>query len=244
MTSHQDFTDDALFSGKLHCLQRAEGYRFSVDAVLLAHFISPKKDEKILDLCAGNGVVSLILAYRRHDISLSLLEVQPRLAELARKNISMNGFGDRMKVFAGDLNLIKTLMEPGRFDWVVCNPPYRKIQTGRINPDKEQAVARHEISADINGVVRAVAYALRTRGRAAFVYPASRLTALIAALNIEGVEPKRLRMVYSYPGSDAKLALVEAMKNGGDELVVLPPFFIYDRPGGEYTSEMEECYQS
>lgn len=237
-----EFSRDSLFDGRLVCLQPRDGYRFSVDAVLLAHFISPKRGERILDIGTGCGIVSLLLAYRNPETELTAIEVQPKLAALARENFRLNGFENRCSVIEGDCRAPNDLIKPGKFDWVVSNPPYRKTAVGRQNLCGEEAVARHEISVDLAGVLEAAATALRTKGRAAIVYPASRGAALIAGMRQARLEPKRLRIVYSYPGGEGKILLVEAVRNGGEELQVLPPFYVYTQKDGVYTHEMARLY--
>lgn len=236
-------TADTLFDGRLHCLQHEDGYRFSVDAVLLAHFITPAPGAVILDLGAGCGVVSLILCYRHPDVRVTALELQAALVELIRRNVEVNGMADRLAPLEGDLRMIPHLIAPETCDWVVVNPPYGRPASGRINDSEESAVARHELRTSLAEVVAAIAYALKNRGRAALVYPAARLAALLTALKEARLEPKRLRIVYSYPGGEGRLALVEAVKNGGEELTVLPPFFLYDRPGGVCSAEMARLYE-
>ena len=236
-------TADTLFAGRLLCLQHRHGYRFAVDSVLLAHFVEPKPGDQILDLCAGCGVVSLILAYRRPQVAVTALEIQPQLAALLRESIAVNELGDRIEVIEGDCRKINELVGAGSFTWVVSNPPYRRAEAGRLSPEAEQAMARHEISVDLAGVVTAISFALKARGRAALVYPAKRGAALIAALKNQGLEPKRLQVVYNYPGGEARLVLIEAMKGGGEELAILPPFYIYQEQDGDYTAEMAKMYE-
>lgn len=236
-------TEDTLFSGRLHCAQHTDGYRFSVDAVLLAHFIRPRPGDRILDLGAGCGVISLIASYRLPQVSITALELQPQLAALISRNIERNHLHGRISLRQGDLRQVSTLFPPESFDWVVCNPPYGKLATGRQNPAGEQAVCRHEIEAELDDVIRAISYSLKNRGRAALVYPANRAAVLLASLKTAALEPKRLQIIHSYPGGEGKLVLVEAMKNGGEELVILPPFFIYEEPGGKYSREMARLYE-
>jgi tRNA1Val (adenine37-N6)-methyltransferase len=239
----QAITEDTLFSGRLHCVQHADGYRFSVDPVLLAHFIKPRPGARLLDLGAGCGVISLVLCYRHPAIRITALELQPPLAALIARNIEANHLQERISLQQGDLRVVNTLFPPETFDWVVCNPPYGKVAAGRRNPAEEQAVCRHEIQAELSDVVRASAYCLKNRGRAGLIYPASRAAVLLGALKNARLEPKRMQIVYSYPGSQGKLVLVEAMKNGGAEMSLLPPFFIYAAPGGDYTAEMARLYE-
>ncbi len=138
---------------------------------------------------------------------------------------------------------MNTLFPPESFDWVVCNPPYGKLATGRVNPQDEQAVCRHEIEADLADIIRAISYSLKNRGRTALIYPANRAAVLLAGLKAAALEPKRLQIIHSYPGSQGKLVLIEAMKNGGEELVILPPFFIYEEAGGKYSAAMARLYE-
>ncbi len=242
------YSEDTLFDGRLICMQHKRGYRFSIDAVLLAHFIKPRPDSQVLDIGGGCGVISLILAYRYPYVGTTVLELQADLVDLIRKNIERNdaqagGFKERIQVVHGDLRTIDKYLRAGVYDWVVCNPPYRKLESGRVNPASEQAVARHELQADLQAVVAACAYAARTRGRVAVVYPAVRGISLFHEMRNQGLEPKRLQVVYSYPGSEARLLLVEAVKGGGEELTIEPPLYIYQEKDGDYTAEMAVCYE-
>lgn len=248
MDSEQEYTTDTLFGGRLTCLQHRHGYRFSVDAVLLARFLAPHQGARVLDLGAGCGIISLILAYRRPDLQLIALELQPALAGLIRRNIEINepgerGISQRIKVVNGDLCGLAEYIRPGTQDWVVCNPPYRKQGSGRRNLDSEQALARHEIRVDLEAIISAAVSTVKTGGRVAMIYPAARMVSLLHVMRSKGLEPKRLQMVYSFPGSDARLFLVESVKGGGEELKVLSPFYIYRQPGGGYTQEMARCYE-
>lgn len=111
-----------------------------------------------------------------------------------------------------------------------------------MNPKEEKALARHEIAASLLDVLRAARYFLRPHGRAAFIYPARRTAGLISAMRETGLEPKRLQVVYSYPGDEGRFVLVEAVKDGGEELKILPPFFIYDQTR-RYSPEMQRLYK-
>ncbi len=236
-------TEDSLFGGRLVCRQHRGGYRFSVDSVLLAHFPDPARGAKILDLGSGCGIISLVLAYRHPTVALLAVEIQPQLAALARENVAANGLAERVAVRCQDFRETPPPYEAGSFDLVVCNPPFYRIGSGRRNPGDEQALARHEVNADLEAVVRAAAYGLKTRGRFACVYPAARAATLLYELKRQKLEPKRLQVVHSYPGDCGRLVLVEAVRFGGEQLVVLPPFFVYTEPNGPFSPEMSRCYQ-
>jgi tRNA1Val (adenine37-N6)-methyltransferase len=243
MPGHETYTDDSLFDGRIRCHQHSSGYRFSLDAVLLGNFISVRPGERVLDLGCGSAIVALILAYRWPSCQLTGLEIQPDLAQLARDNVARNNWQERIRIVPGDLRRMEKYIPAGQFDWVVSNPPYRKTGTGRMNSAPQQLVARHETKADIAGVVGATVWALKNKGRAAFIYPAARGATLLHELKKQGLEPKKLQAVYSYPGSPAVLLLVEAVKGGGEELCILEPFYVYQAAQGEYSPEMAACYR-
>ena len=239
-----DLTDDTLFSGALICRQHRDGYRFSVDAVLAAHFAVPKPGQRVLDLGCGCGVIGLILAHRQPRVAVSSLEMQEDLAALAAENGRVNGLSDRFQVIRGDVRVIARLLAPESFDLVICNPPYRKKDSGRINQDDQAALARHELSGEITDFARAAAFAVKNRGKVVFVYPARRSNILLAALHEQRLTPKRLQPVYSYPGAEsARLVLVEAVKNGGEQFEILAPLYIYECRNGSYSPAMLALYQ-
>jgi tRNA1Val (adenine37-N6)-methyltransferase len=238
----RELTHDSLFNGRLTCRQHRDGYRFSVDAVLLAHFFTPQPAETVLDLGTGCGIIPLILAYRRPGLRLTGLELQPQLVELARYNVESNGLADRVRILAGDLRVLDTLLAPGSFQRVVCNPPYRKVDEGRQNPDPEQAVARHELRADLEAVVRASDWLLPVGGKVDLIFPAARRAELLTVMREVGFAPGRMQAVHGYPGGPGKLILLEGIKGGGGDLEIMPPFFICREQGGEHSPEMALCY--
>ena len=246
MTEIDAYSADSLFGGRLRLRQPRRGYRFSVDAVLLAHFARPKPGAHALDLGCGCGVVALIVAYREPDCRVTALEIQPDLARLAGENAAENGMAGRVRALAGDLRSMRALagvLPPGSCDLVLCNPPYYQQGRGRISPEAGIAEARHDFSASLADCIRAAAWALKNRGRAAFIFPAEGQAALQAELMAAGLAPKRLRPVYSYPEAErACLALVEAVKLGGEGCELLPPFYLYERPGGEESAALKALY--
>lgn len=197
----------------------------------------------MLDLGCGCGVIGLVLAYRHPSISGCGLELQEELAAVAGDNIARNGFADRLGVIQGDVCAIKDLLAPESFDVVVCNPPYRKRATGRISQGNQAACARHEVNAGVEDFVRAAAFCVKNRGRVVFVYPARRFSKLLFVMQQHRLMPKRLLPVHSYPGqAEAKLVLIESMKNGGEQNELLAPLYIYERKNGGYSPAMLAMY--
>ena len=196
----------------------------------------------MIELGTGCGVIPLVLAYRGiTERNIAGVEFQPELAELARKNVNDNNFGDRIEIHQMDFRKISSVFEAESFDLALSNPPYRKPGTGRINPDMQKAVARHELSATIADVFEAARYLLRVGGRVALVYPATRLANLLRSALDHGFSPKRLTIVYPHPHGSSRLVHLECRKGGGEELKVEQPFYIRGE-NGHYSDAMQEFY--
>ncbi|MEK6673739.1 MAG: tRNA1(Val) (adenine(37)-N6)-methyltransferase [Nitrospirota bacterium] len=221
--------------------QPKNGYRFSVDALLLYDFVNVRRARMIADLGAGSGIVGILLAKKYIEAEVTLFEIQKSLASLAEKNIELNSLNGRVKVIKSDLREIAerslSVVSPHSFDIAVSNPPFRKEVSGLLSPEEEKAVARHEIKLKLPELIKAAYYMLRARGRLFLVYLPERLMDLMAGLKKERMEVKRLRVVHSDPASEAKMVLVEAVRDGRTGLKIEAPFYIY-RKNGEYSDEM------
>lgn len=216
-----DESIDEFMNGRLKLIQSRTGYRFSIDAVLLSEFVSIKKGDKVVDLGTGCGIIPLVLLLRRPVRYVFGLEIQEGLARQTNRNALLNGFSPKMGVIRADIR--RPPLTAASVDVVVCNPPYRKKESGRLNPDQQRAIARHEILASLDDILEAARYVLRPEGRLAMIYPAERLADLMVKMRQYGMEPKRVRVVYPGMGSDAKLAMVEATLGGRSGLKILPP---------------------
>ena len=216
-------TIDSFLNGKLQIIQSRQGYRFSVDALLLAEFVSVRSEDVVVDLGAGCGIISLFLAVKRKVGFIVGLELQEELASQAQRNIVLNKLEKKMAIIRGDLRHLP--MGPAFAHIVVCNPPYRRQKSGRINPDLSKAIARHELSTKVNDILAAGKALLKEEGRLALIYPANRLAEIFAKMKIQDIEPKRLQIVFPNSYSHAKLAMIEGRLRGKSGLKILPPLF-------------------
>lgn len=244
----QEYTDDSVFDGSLKCRQHKKGYRFSIDAVLAAHFHTPAKGEKILDLGCGCGIIGLVMMYRWSELisSLHSLEIQPSLKSLADYNYSANGFDDTCTSHLGDVKNILNYFRAESFSHVVCNPPFYHVESGRQSLDNESKIARHQIAGSLDEFIRAASTAVQNRGSVVFIYPAEMFTELTGALAEARLTLKSIQFIYSYPDStkDAKLVLVKCIKNGGRGVKIHQPFYVYSEKNGSYSSEMQRLYMA
>ncbi len=237
--SNSEETFDTLFDGRIEIRQKKEGYRFSIDALLLAHFAELRPKGRVIDLGTGCGVIPLILVFRRKAETVIGVEIQPSLADLARQNVSRNRFSSQIEIREGDFRTLAE--EEGAFDSVLCNPPYRRIGSGRINPREEKALARHEINATLEEVLQTAYRLLKNKGRFYSIYPASRIADLFPGLRRFHLEPKRIQFVHSRAGEEARLVMVEALKEGKAQAKILPPFVLY-QAGNRYTAQARKLF--
>ena len=228
---------DALFDGKLKLFQSRGGYRFSLDALLLAYFATLKRNDRVIDLGTGNGVIPLILAKLHPEVTIAGVEYQSAMMERAARNVKLNQLDERISLCRGDVRAAGSIGSAGSFDVVVCNPPYRPRASGRVSPNDEKQIARHEIHGELGDFLAAGAFLLRARGRMYLVYLAGRAVDLLSSMRQARLEPKRLRMVHSFKHSEASLILVEGVKHGRSEVEILPPLIVY-REGKEYSDEV------
>ncbi|WP_196595874.1 tRNA1(Val) (adenine(37)-N6)-methyltransferase [Pectinatus frisingensis] len=231
--------DDLLIDG-LRIIQNERQFCFSLDAVLLAHFTSTKKNWQGLDLGTGTGVMPLLLAKRVKK--MYAVELNPVTADLAKRNVLMNKLADKIVICEGDYRQIGKFYPAQFADFAVANPPYRPLSQGNINNTDGIAKARHEITATLADVVRAAHYVLKYHGRFAMVHLPERLSEIIVQMNINGIVPKRLRFVQPKIEKPPNMVLIEGVAGGAaGGLKVDIPLIVHE-PGGQYTKELMQYY--
>ena len=240
--TEKEMTADSFFNGRIRIKQRRRGYRFSIDAVILAHHVRPRPEERVIDLGTGCGIIPLILSYRHPGIHIRGIEIQPSLAAIAHSNVAENQMQASIEIHCMDLRALDHRILASPVDIVTANPPFRKRDSGRINPDHQSAVARHEIETTLAQVATATCRLLRTGGRLIVVYTADRTADLMCELRTAGIEPKRCRMIHSRSTDPARLVLVEGVKGARAGIEIASPLVIYDEDGSN-TSEIEAMFR-
>jgi tRNA1Val (adenine37-N6)-methyltransferase len=237
-----DETLDTFYHGRVRVLQKKTGYRFSVDAPLLADFIRTRAGDEALDLGTGSGIISLLLSVKpfRHIVAL---EIQEGLADLARRNVELNGLGDRIEVVRADL---RTYEPERRFDLIFSNPPYIRKATGFLSRSEEKSAAKHELHGDIRDILRKTAEWLAPNGRACFIYTEKRRADFLTAAGESGLSLRRTRFVHPRAGEPANLFLAElGLAAGAGAAVAGPevmPRLILFGPDAKYTAEAEAVF--
>lgn len=233
---------DSLFNDQIVIKQSKTGYRYSVDPILVSHFAKPLPGSSIIDIGTGCGIIPIILAHRTANLQITGIEIQPNLAELAKGNIEKNNLQKNVTIILSDVKQCLDHLGPDAVDMVITNPPYTKKNSGRINPDSERAIARHEVKITLEEIIEVASTLLKDNGAFVIVYPEKRLPELLSVMNYNRINPERLRFVYPKNNDIAKLVLVRGIKKGLKGLITEEPLYIYD-DSESYTEEMKRMFK-
>lgn len=241
MAESRERQDDLRWRG-LKIIQNPDWFCFSIDAVLLAYFVTLKSGDQAADLGTGTGVIPLLLAARSRQIHTLGLEIHPQVVEMAQRTVLLNQLDNLIEIRQGDIKTASQEVGRGKMNLVTCNPPYAKTCSGKVSGCSLKASARTEILCQLEDVIREGAALLNSDGRLALVHRPTRLTDILTLMRQYGVEPKRLRLVCPLPGKEPNLVLVEGIRHGRHSLAVEPPLFVYQRPK-QYSAEMERIFR-
>ena len=234
--------------------QDTDDYAFSQDSVFLANMAKLSSSDAVLDLGCGSGILSTLALVKKHVKKAVGIELQPRVADMARDSAIQNGLQDKFEVICADVKDIRSILKAESFDKVLCNPPYftnsgnsgQKSVSGEendalnVNARTEKSVSRTESTATLDDFVKGASYALRFGGDAWFVIKADRMASLIYSLKSYNLEPKEATLIYPKPTSDVDVVIIKARK-GAKEGLKISPFFVTD-DNGEYTDKYKETY--
>ena len=221
----------------IELIQKSGGQMFGTDAFLLYAFVRPTPKKKAVELGAGSGIVSLLCAAKGKFSHIDALEIQPEMAEIARRNVDHNRLSDAVSVIGADLREYK-----GKADAVFTNPPYIKYGAGVHNPDGVKNISRREVCGGIEDFAACASRLLSHGGYFYCVWRPDRLTDLLDAMRSRGIEPKRLINVYPEPDAAPCLVLVEGRRGANPGALYITPPFILNRDGRP-TEECREVYE-
>lgn len=227
---------DSLRKHAIHIRQPAQGYRFSLDALLLSDFVRMPDQAIAADLGTGCGVIPLVLARMHQDARFVAFENNPDMAALAGDNVQANGLGSRIEIVVDDILNIRPRVPVSSFDVVVSNPPFRSPHSGKTSPHAGRDTARHETTAGLADFLAAAKYLVKPSGRIFFIYPPARLVEFIQCLSELKLAMLRLRMVHGTGQAVAKMFLVELAKGRGGDVTIEAPLIVYGE-SGDYTAE-------
>lgn len=212
--------------------QDNECFSFSLDSIMLANFATIRlRDKNIVDLGCGNGVIPLIMSLRT-DKQIFGVEIQERLADMARKSVEFNKLSDQISIFNANMKDFAKGNYFEYFDLVTCNPPYFKVnEKNYFNDSNEKKIARHELEINLSDLLVTARKLLKNNGNFAIVHRPERLMEILFEFRKNSIEPKRIQFVYENINKGSTLVLVEGQKNGKEGLKIENPIVMYNEDG-------------
>ncbi len=222
--------------------QDTDGFNFSIDSMLLADFATiGYKTKHICDLCCGNAPIPLYFSLRTKADMIGV-EVQSHSYDLAVESIKENHLENQIKMVLGNLKGIHKEIGMHSFELVTCNPPFFKIGDNHLNPNDFKAIARHEILANLEDIIKEASLLLNSKGRLAMVHRPDRLLELLELFRKYHIEPKRLQFVYPKMDKECNHILIEGIKDGSQGgLRILPPLYVYN-DNDKWTDQILKIY--
>lgn len=233
--------DDLQLSG-LRLIQRPDAFRFGTDSVLLADFASPKRTDKAVDLGCGTGAIAMLMAAHCPGLHVDAVEIQPEIADMAKRSVELNDMGDWMRVHEMDMRDAWRTLGAEKFSLVVCNPPYGRKGAVLLNENEAKRIARHEGDLDCDDVAMSASRLLKSGGKLCVVFPAPRAYEMMRAMERHRLAPKRIRTVHGVEGRAPKFVLLDGVKDGGEQLHWLPPLVLRNEDGS-FSAEWKRIYR-
>lgn len=240
MINEDERVDDLQCKG-YQLIQKPKGFCFGIDAVLLSAFAKVKKDQKVLDLCTGSGVIPILLAAKTAGAQFHGLELQEEYANMANRSVKLNHLEDKVYIKCGDVKEIKKLYESASFPVVTVNPPYMTEHHGLTNIYESKTIARHEVMLSLEDVIAAAGYVLPVNGSFFMIHKPFRLAEIFNTMKKYHIEPKRMRLVHPYVDKEPTMVLIEGLKGGKERITIEPPLIVY-KESAVYSDEIYEIY--
>ena len=227
----------------LKIIQDNEMFNFSLDSVLLPNFITLNEStKKILDIGTGNAPIPLILS-QKTKANIIGLEIQKEVSEMAKESIKINNLENQITIINDDIRKYYKNALPEYFDIITCNPPYFEIkETSRLNKNDYKSLARHEITLNLEDILKISRKLLKNGGTLGLVHRPERLIDILTVMRKYNIEPKKIRLIYPGKNKEANILLIEGKKNGKKGLKILPPLYSHNKDGS-YTEEIQKYFK-
>lgn len=232
---------DELHRNGYFIIQDPGRFCFGMDAVLLSGFAHVKKNERVLDLGTGTGIIPILLEAKTEGSHFTGLEIQPESADMASRSVQYNHLEEKVSIVTGDIKDASKIFGASSFDVVTTNPPYMIGQHGIVNGTDAKTIARHEVLCSLDDILRESARVLKPKGRFYMVHRPFRLAEIFSKMIEYKIEPKRMKLVYPFVDKEPNMVLIEGLRGGNSRLTVEKPLIVYKEPG-KYTDEIYDVY--
>lgn len=220
-------------------IQDKNSFSYGTDAIFISDFANPKG--LVIDLGTGSGIIPLRIIEDKRIQKIYGVEIQRDVFQRAKRSIELNSLEEKIKMLNMDLKDLKEKFPKAYFDTVISNPPYLKTGGAIVNKRENFAISRHEISCNLEDIIKVASYLLKPLGKLFLVHRPDRLTDIFVHMRNYGIEAKKIRFVYAKQGKAPNLVLIEAVKDAGIDLKFIKPLIVYNEDGS-YTEEIYRIY--
>lgn len=216
-----EVTFDPIIRPDIVVCQPKNGYRFTIDSVVLAHFARVRRIDRVVEPGSGSGIISALLAKLKGVRNITAIEMQEGMFSCLKRTLAECGIEDVVTPHNAD---IRTWKQEEPFDVCVCNPPYRKHGTGLL-PDRGdyRLAARFSGEMELADLLQFCKRSVKYGGTLFFSYDADMLSDAMSICRAHRFEPKRMQLVYPTLDKRPKIVLLECRYGGGVEMLVEPP---------------------
>lgn len=241
MSSKMEAIHELLGYERLKIVQNPEMFRFSLDSLLLADFARIRDGvQEIIDLGCGNAPIPLFLTLKT-KARITGVEIQKEVFELGEKSVRLNGLEDQIRLINADIKAVSKTLGANLFDVAIANPPYFKAgPKSNLNKTDALSVARHELKITFEELVIEAKRLLKNGGSFNLIHRTERIGEVLEGLRRNGFGVRRLRFVHPKKENPALLFLLEAWKNGKEDVKVERPLYVYEN--GEYSEEVRGIF--
>lgn len=239
----QDERIDSLEYKELQIIQKKDGFCFGMDSIILSNFVRiPGKNAIIADLGTGTGIISILIAAKNKINKIYGFEIQEEMAEMADRSMIMNNLQEKVEIKNEDICGMSKRNWNKKFDVVITNPPYKKINTGLTNENKQKLISRHEVKCTLENIIYESAKILKDKGIFYMVHRPDRVVDILKLMRENKLEPKEIRLVYPHITDEANLVLIKGVKCGKEYLRILKPLIVYKKDN-TYSEEILKIYE-
>ena len=234
-------TLDDLQTNGFKIIQSSKHFKFSIDAVLLSHFINFKPSDRVLDMCSGTGVVGLLVCAHNNVNRIDCVEMQKELFNMCIRSVEYNNMQNKIFPYNMDLRDAPKKLGYEIYDAILCNPPYLPLSAGKSSMSEARKIARFEVFGDLNDIINTSSKLLKNTGKLALSHRAERLADIISSMKANNIEPKRCQFIHSKIDKNANLVLIEGVKNAKANMIIEAPLVVYDKDNN-YMDEIYKIY--
>mgnify|MGYP000896545659 FL=1 len=156
-----------------------KGLKITEDAILLSEFIKEyfsrkcknlKEKKSFLEIGAGQGIISLLLSELDIISKIFAVEIQKEVFSTLKKNIEINDLNEKIIPINKNIKSIN-----GEYDFIFSNPPYKKINSGKMSQNKVERISKYEVLLTLEELILEIRRLLKNYGEFFIVIPNSRL---------------------------------------------------------------------